>query len=254
MDGLLVLLALAALAAVILGPIGFFAAMGHGGRLRIVERALDDVHRRLIEAERQLAIGAGATAAQAEGVAESDALASAAPPPEDLAAPPPPVAPTAADLPPPIPVAPPPMPTAAAEPPPLPEPVAAAEASEPPASSPPPRASLEERLGTRWTVWVGGVATGLGALLLVRYSFQQGYFGPGARVLLGISEDDLVLIAEHIGGWMPFSADFTGHVEPGGEYLLLVKVQGKEAFKRDGKYLVGHFLCLLPGIDTFLYA
>ena len=47
MDGLLVLLGLAALAAVMLGPIGFFAAMGHGGRLRIVERALDDVRQRL---------------------------------------------------------------------------------------------------------------------------------------------------------------------------------------------------------------
>jgi hypothetical protein len=120
MDGLLVLLGLAAIGTVILGPIGFFAAMGHGGRLRVVERALDDVRQRLIEAERQLAAGAGATAAQAERVAESDAPASGAVPrPEDLAAPPP-VAPTAADLPPPTPVAPP-APTASAEPPPLPE-------------------------------------------------------------------------------------------------------------------------------------
>ena len=39
MDGLLVLLGLAALAAFVLGPIGFFAAMGHGGRLRIVTAA-----------------------------------------------------------------------------------------------------------------------------------------------------------------------------------------------------------------------
>ena len=94
MDGLLVLLGLAALAAVILGPIGFFAAMGHGGRLRVVERALDDLRQRLVEAERQLAAGAGATAAQAERVAEFDAPASeAAPLPEDLAAAPPPVAP-----------------------------------------------------------------------------------------------------------------------------------------------------------------
>ena len=187
MDGLLVLLALAVFAAVILGPIGFFAAMGHGGRLRIVERALDDVRQRLAVAERRLALDAGATAAQPESVAKSDAPPSeAAPIAEESAASPPPVAPTTADLPPPIPVTPPPIPTAAAEPPPSPESFAATEASQPPASAPPPRASLEERLGARWTVWVGGVATGLGALLLVRYAAEQGYFGPGARVLLGL--------------------------------------------------------------------
>ena len=50
----------------------------------------------------------------------------------------------------------------------------------------PPRRSLEEALGTRWTVWVGGLALGLGALLLVRYSIEQGFFGPGARILFGL--------------------------------------------------------------------
>jgi uncharacterized membrane protein len=77
--------------------------------------------------------------------------------------------------------------------------LAAAEASEPPASPPPPRASLEERLGTHWTVWVGGVATGLGALLLVRYSIQQGYFGPTARVLLGLA---LAAVLLGLGEWL----------------------------------------------------
>ena len=45
--------------------------------------------------------------------------------------------------------------------------------------------SLEERLGTRWAVWVGGLALALGGLLLVRYSIEQGVFGPGVRVALG---------------------------------------------------------------------
>ena len=49
------------------------------------------------------------------------------------------------------------------------------------------RLSLEEALGARWTVWVGGLALALGALLLVRYSIQQGFFGPGLRVLLGLA-------------------------------------------------------------------
>ena len=46
-------------------------------------------------------------------------------------------------------------------------------------------ASLEERLGTRWAVWVGGVALALGGVLLVRYSIEQGFFGPAVRVALG---------------------------------------------------------------------
>jgi uncharacterized membrane protein len=45
--------------------------------------------------------------------------------------------------------------------------------------------SLEERLGTRWAVWVGGIALALGGILMVRYSIEQGIFGPGARVILG---------------------------------------------------------------------
>ncbi len=48
------------------------------------------------------------------------------------------------------------------------------------------RPGLEEALGTRWTVWVGGAALALGAVLLVRYSIEQGYFGPRTRVFLGL--------------------------------------------------------------------
>ena len=58
-----------------------------------------------------------------------------------------------------------------------------------PAPAPPPprrRASLEEAIGTRWVVYVGGLALALGGLLLVRYAFEQGLFGPAARVLLGL--------------------------------------------------------------------
>jgi uncharacterized membrane protein len=48
-----------------------------------------------------------------------------------------------------------------------------------------PAATLEERLGTRWAVWVGGLALALGGILLVRYSIEQGFFGPGVRIFLG---------------------------------------------------------------------
>ena len=36
-------------------------------------------------------------------------------------------------------------------------------------------ATLEERLGTRWAVWVGGLALALGGLLLVRYLDRAGH-------------------------------------------------------------------------------
>ena len=48
-----------------------------------------------------------------------------------------------------------------------------------------PATTLEERLGTRWAVWVGGLALALGGVLLVRYSIEQGVFRPGVRVALG---------------------------------------------------------------------
>lgn len=62
-------------------------------------------------------------------------------------------------------------------------------AAEPPPPPPPPRerdfADFEKRFGTQWVVWVGGVALALGGIFLVRYSIEQGYFGPATRVTLG---------------------------------------------------------------------
>lgn len=45
--------------------------------------------------------------------------------------------------------------------------------------------SFEEKLGTRWVVWVGGLTLALGGLFLVKYSIEAGLIGPGVRVLLG---------------------------------------------------------------------
>ncbi len=55
----------------------------------------------------------------------------------------------------------------------------------PPSAPAEPAMGFEERLGTQWTVWVGGVALALGGFFLVRYSIEQGWFGPGMRVFLG---------------------------------------------------------------------
>lgn len=46
-------------------------------------------------------------------------------------------------------------------------------------------ADLEKRFGTQWVVWVGGIALALGGILLVRYSIEQGLFGPRLRVTFG---------------------------------------------------------------------
>jgi uncharacterized membrane protein len=49
-----------------------------------------------------------------------------------------------------------------------------------------PQVSLEERFGTRWVVWVGGVALALGGIFLVRYSIEAGLLGPKVRLFLGM--------------------------------------------------------------------
>ncbi len=92
--------------------------------------------------------------------------------------------------------------TAATEPPPLapeaeaaPPPLVTEELSPPPleaspaAAAPPPVPAagpgFEEQLGTRWVVWIGGLALALGGFFMVRYSIEAGLLGPGVRVFLG---------------------------------------------------------------------
>jgi uncharacterized membrane protein len=81
-------------------------------------------------------------------------------------------------------------------------PTPAPEARPAPQAAPPvaqkPKPSLEERFGTQWVVWAGGIALALGGFFLVRYSIEQGWFGPEARVALG-AVIALVLIAA--GEW-----------------------------------------------------
>lgn len=46
----------------------------------------------------------------------------------------------------------------------------------------PAERDLETALGTRWAVWIGGLALALGGVFLVRYSIEAGIFGPGVRL------------------------------------------------------------------------
>src|ERR1700687_4684319 len=50
---------------------------------------------------------------------------------------------------------------------------------------PPSGPGFEERIGTRWVVWVGGLTLALGGFFMVRYSIDAGLLGPGVRTLLG---------------------------------------------------------------------
>jgi uncharacterized membrane protein len=60
----------------------------------------------------------------------------------------------------------------------------AAQTSTPP-PLPPAEPGFEERIGTRWVVWIGGLTLALGGLFLVRYSIEAGLLGPRVRTCLG---------------------------------------------------------------------
>lgn len=157
MDGILILCGIAIAAS---GPIAFLLALAARGRLA-------DDERRIVRLEREL------------GALASSIVLPSAPPSDE------PRAERAAKA---APIAPAPVvePAAAAPEPPF-EPRRSPSAVEGEAVEQRKSRGFEEQLGTRWTVWIGGVALALGGLLLVRYSIEQGYFGPGARCVLGLA-------------------------------------------------------------------
>jgi len=162
MDGLAILLALIAL------------MVAFGGR-----RSIAALQARLVGIEDELRSLQAQVARLRPVPPEASAAAGALPEPRPFEAPGPAEKPSSTSGP------------AAAEPGPAPEPVLS---KQPVATA----ATLEERLGTRWAVWVGGLALALGGVLLVRYSIEQGIFSPRVRVALGVAFS-LVLLAT--GEW-----------------------------------------------------
>jgi uncharacterized membrane protein len=69
------------------------------------------------------------------------------------------------------------------------EPPAPSDAPDATAAVPPPLPQappgFEERVGTRWVVWLGGLTLALGGFFMVRYSIDAGLLGPGVRTWLG---------------------------------------------------------------------
>ncbi len=151
-DSFILLLTLLGFATIIAGPAGLFLVLGQRGRIAALERRIARL--------------------------ESDATAPDLGPAVVRTAAPPPQAPRPDVVPPEAP------PPDAAPVPPKQEPVpkTAPKIASPAPRPETPRPSLEERFGTRWTVWAGGLALAFGAALLVRYSAERGLFGPGVRV------------------------------------------------------------------------
>jgi len=68
----------------------------------------------------------------------------------------------------------------------------------PPAAPVAASATLEERFGTQWVVWIGGLALALGGIFLVRYTVEMGLLGPGVRIVLAAVFSALLIAA---GEW-----------------------------------------------------
>ena len=157
-DGLFLSAVLLALALALSGPAGLLLALRQRQRVRVLERRLALVEARPI---------AGPAPSPIPSVTPTPAPAPEPPRPEPAPEPPPRGAVPA-------------VPAAALERP-------ATPASPPPTPPASPAPSFEERFGTRWTVWVGGLALAFGAVLLVRYSAERGLFGPGMRIAGGFA-------------------------------------------------------------------
>ena len=51
-----------------------------------------------------------------------------------------------------------------------------------PKAPPKPKPTIEEMIGSQWSVWVGGIALAIGAVFLLRFSIEAGVFSPAMRL------------------------------------------------------------------------
>lgn len=150
-------------------------------------RPIQDLRKRLAKAETAI------RDLEAELLETDGGSPSAAPGVEE----PQPIEPVVLELPPPLETTPP--PTSVPITPMLPEPASRGPASRRPATPASSAPSFEERVGTRWAVWVGGAALAVGGIFLVNYSIEAGLVGPTTRVVLGAL---LALALIGAGEWM----------------------------------------------------
>ncbi|GAA2850704.1 putative membrane protein [Aminobacter aminovorans] len=95
---------------------------------------------------------------------------------------------------------------------------------------------IETALGTRWAVWVGGLALAFGAVFLIRYSIESGIFGPGLRLsmaaLLG-----LVLVG---GGEFIRRTGYRVPIQNGGNAYIPAILTAAGAFTLFGAIYAAH--------------
>jgi len=110
----------------------------------------------------------------------------------------------------------------------------------------PARPDIETALGTRWAVWVGGLALAFGGVFLIRYSIESGLFGPGARLtmaaLLG-----LVLVG---GGEFIRRTGFRVPIQNGGSAYIPAILTAAGAFTLFGTIYAAHGLYGFIGAGT----
>ncbi|MDP9195973.1 MAG: DUF2339 domain-containing protein [Pseudomonadota bacterium] len=91
-----------------------------------------------------------------------------------------------------------------------------AAAPEKPATTPARKASLEQTIGSRWMVWLGGLALALAGVFLVRYSIEAGLLGPTARVTLGVLFGLVLVVAAEVlrrkPGFVPAALSGWNHI------------------------------------------
>jgi uncharacterized membrane protein len=157
---MLSILILVALAFPVVGIAALVIAIGARDRTRALDLRLVALERRMAQVPAAPAAAPQPTIDRPEPEVETKAEAATPPPAPAL----------------------PPVPPEAAAPPPSPPQVTAAAPAAPGPSE--PAISFEERFGTRWVVWVGGIALALGGFFLVRYSIEQDLIGPGVKIFL----------------------------------------------------------------------
>lgn len=61
-----------------------------------------------------------------------------------------------------------------------------------------PRQDMEQRLATRWFVWLGGAAIAIGGLLFIKYAHDMGLIPPALRVIIGLVAGAALVGAGHV--------------------------------------------------------
>ncbi|MEO3387761.1 DUF2339 domain-containing protein [Mesorhizobium sp. CAU 1741] len=77
-------------------------------------------------------------------------------------------------------------------------------------TEPRPARDFETAIGSRWAVWVGGLALALGGVFLVRYSIEAGIFGPQVRLAGAILFGLLLAAAGELARRRGFRAPVAG--------------------------------------------